>query len=349
MNLVFQRNVVPADMAADLRSMPKVDIHVHLEGATDAETVWEMSRRNGIPLPAGSLDEWCTYYQFRDFPHFAEIYVTATACMRTPEDYTAMVRSFLRNQAAQNVLYSEAYFSPQHHLRKGLSVSQILDALERGAEEGERESGSRVRFIADVSREMTQDLEGVLPFALAGRERNGLFVALGIGGIEVGYPAELFTDIFAQARAAGLHVIAHAGETGPASSVWGAIRSLEAERIGHGVRSLDDPALIEYLRQTRLPLEVCPNSNYCLKVVDADQPHPIRHLVDAGVYVTLNSDDPAMFSTDLNNEYLTLAGQGFSWEELWQLNLNTLEASFLPAADKARYRERWQAFVRSIE
>jgi len=332
-------------MALQLCAMPKVDIHVHLEGATDAETVWEMSRRNGIRLPASSLDEWRAFYEFKDFPHFAEVYIAAANCMRTAEDFSAMVRSFLRNQAAQNIRYSEAYFSPQHHLRKGLAAAEILDALEKGADEGERQYGSRVRFIADVSREMSQDIECVLPFALAGRERDGLFVALGIGGQEVGYPAELFADIFADARAMGLHVLAHAGETGPASSVWGAIRSLKAERIGHGVRSLEDRALIDYLRRTQLPLEVCPTSNYCLKVVDAHEPHPIRRLTDAGVYVTLNSDDPAMFSTDLNHEYLALAGQGFSWRELWRLNLNTLEASFIPAPEKQAFRAEWQSFA----
>ncbi len=345
MNQVPQSTAVSPDLAARLRSMPKAEIHVHLEGATDAETVWEMAKRNRIPLPAASLDEWQAFYVFRDFPHFAEVYITATAAMRTPDDYYSMVVSFLKNQAAQNIRYSEAYFSPQHHLRKGIPVPELLDALERGAEDGRRKHGSVVRFIADISREMAEGQEEVLPFALAGRERNDLFVALGIGGMEVGYPAELFTDVFAQARDAGMHVIAHAGETAGAESVWGAIRSLKAERIGHGVGSVADVSLLEYLRKTQLPLEVCPNSNYCLKVADMDKPHPVRELVDAGVYVTLNSDDPPMFSTDLNNEYLTLAGQGFTWEELWKLNLNTLEASFLSEAEKSAYRNEWRSFA----
>jgi adenosine deaminase len=127
--------------------------------------------------------------------------------------------------------------------------------------------------------------------------------------------------------------------------VWGALRSLRAERIGHGIRSLEDPELIAYLRETQVPLEVSPNSNYRTKLVPAGAPHPIRALIDAGVYVTLNSDDPPMFSTDLNNEYVTLAGQGFSFEELWQLNLNTLEASFLPEDEKAVLRAEWAAFA----
>lgn len=324
--------------------MPKVEIHVHLEGATDAETVWEMSQRNRLPLPVDSLEEWQAFYEFRDFPHFARVYVTATSCMLSPEDYSSMVESFLRRQAAQNIRYSEAYFSPQLHLNRCLSAQQILDALEAGAKAGLRKYGSAVRFIADISREIPEGLEEVLPFALAGRDRNGLFVGLGVGGIEVGHPAERFAEIFARARDAGLHVVAHAGETDGPASVWGAIRSLEAERIGHGIRSLEDNHLMEHLRRTQLPLEVSPNSNYCLKAVDLEAPHPIRRLFDAGVCVTLNSDDPAMFSTDLNNEYLTLAGQGFSWEELWRMNLQTLEASFLPEEEKAAYLVEWLAF-----
>jgi adenosine deaminase len=328
--------------------MPKVEIHVHLEGATDAEAVWEMARRNGVALPVGTLEEWLAFYEFRDFPHFATVYVTAISSMRTPEDYSAMVESFLENQASQNVRYSEAYFSPQHHLGRNLSAGEILDALEQGAEAGRRKHGSRVRFIADVSRELRQGEEEVLAFAAAGLERNGLFVALGLGGIEVGNPPERFTGVFERAREAGLRLVAHAGETDGPASVWGAIHSLRAERIGHGVRSLDDESLIAYLRRTQLPLEVSPNSNYRLKVVPMTEPHPIRGLVDAGVFVTLNSDDPPMFSTDLNNEYTTLAGQSFTWEELWRLNLNTLEASFLPEPEKESFRTEWQAFAEGI-
>lgn len=342
---VYQSTSVPAELAERLRAMPKVEIHVHLEGAVDAETIWEMSVRNSVPMPVNTLEEWRGFYEFRDFPHFAHVYTTAARCIRTPEDYSAMVVSFLRHQADQNIRYSEAYFSPQHHLRKGLSVQQVLDALEAGADEGRRKHGSTVRFIADVSREMRRDLDQVLPFTLAGMERGGLFAALGIGGIEVGNPPERFAGIFREARKAGLHVVAHAGETDGPASVWGALRSLRAERIGHGVRSVEDPLLLEHLRETQVPLEVSPNSNYCLKATPADQPHPIRTLFDAGVNVTLNSDDPAMFSTSLNNEYITLAGQGFSWDELWQLNLATLEASFLPDGEKAAYRQEWLAFA----
>jgi adenosine deaminase len=145
-----------------------------------------------------------------------------------------------------------------------------------------------------------------------------------------------------------LRVVAHAGETTGPAGVWGALQQLQAERIGHGVRALEDPQLVSHLKQTQIPLEVSPVSNYCLKVVPENRPHPIRLLVEQGVYVTVNSDDPPMFSTSLTNEYLLLAKQGFTWAELWQLNLNALHASFLAEDDKASYGREWQAFAQEV-
>jgi adenosine deaminase len=176
----------------------------------------------------------------------------------------------------------------------------------------------------------------------------GVVVGLGLGGREVGHPPEGFADVYAEARRQGLRVVAHAGETAGAASVRGALDSLGAERIGHGVRCLEDPALVEWLRAGRVPLEVCPTSNYRLGVVPPGRPHPIRRMVDAGLCCTLNSDDPPMFGTDLAGEYGLLAGQGFTWEELWRLNLNTLEATFLPEGEKEVCRREWAAFVASL-
>jgi len=336
---------VPAELADQLRRMPKVEIHVHLEGATDADTVWEMAQRNGVTLPAHSPEQWREHYEFRDFEHFIEVYLTATGCMHTVEDYHSMVLSFARRQAAQNVRYSEAYFSPDLHLGRRLPASAILDALEAGVRDAEREHGTRVRFLADISRHLPEDPDAVVDFAIDGHARDGLFLAIGIGGIEIGYPPELFVDHFERARSAGLRTVAHAGETAGPESVWGALRSLQAERIGHGVRSLDDPELVAHLAEHRVPVEVSPVSNYRLHVVPRDQLHPIRELHDAGVNVSVNSDDPPMFSTDLNREYLLLAEQGFTWEELWRLSRQALEASFLDEAGKAELRDEWDRFA----
>jgi adenosine deaminase len=337
--------VSPA-LATQLQAMPKVEIHVHLEGATDAETTYCMAQRNQVTLPVTSLQEWKSCYQFRDFAHFIEIYHTASRCMQTPEDFALMVDQFLKNQSQQNIRYSEAYFSPALHYGK-LTNEEILNALVVGAATGEAKYGSRVKFIIDLSRQFPHQQNHVLDFALQGQEK-GVVIGFGIGGPEIGYPPESYAETFAQARSQGLRVVAHAGETEGSQSIWGAINSLQAERIGHGVRCLEDAELVEALCQMQTPLEISPQSNYCLGIVPLDQSHPIRQMLDAGLYCTLNSDDPPMFSTNLNNEYLTLAAQGFSWAELWQLNLNTLEATFLSEIEKNAYRAEWQAFLQNL-
>lgn len=322
---------------ARIAAMPKTEIHIHLEGATSAETYFEIARRNGIELPVHELPQWQEFFHFRDFNHFIEVYVTSTKMLRTAADYELLVRRFAAQQAALNVKYTEAFVSCSL-VPQGAASKDFLDALRRGIEAGERESGVRIALIADISRELPDSRHRVVQLAIDGRKR-GVFIGLGLGGPEVGFPPELFADAYAAARHAGLHVVAHAGETGGARSIRGALDTLHAERIGHGVQSLEDDDLMERLRREGTPLEVCPQSNYRLGVAKPGEPHPIRALFDAGVRCTLNSDDPAMFETDINREYLTLAEQGFTWEELQQLNVNTLEATFLSDADKRALKE----------
>lgn len=323
-----------------IQAMPKAEIHVHLEGATTAATIYELAQRNQVELPVASAEEWQAFYQFRDFDHFVEVYIMALQCMRSPEDYALMVERFIQQQAEQNVRYSEVFISDSQHVRK-IPDDELVDAIAIAAEASEKKYGSRVKFIADISREQPHTQTRVLEFALQGKKR-GIFIGLSIGGIEVGFPPDLFTETYAEARQQGLRLVAHAGEVEGAQSIWGAIEHLQVERIGHGIRCLEDPALIEVLRQRQIPLEVSPQSNYRLRLIQPNHPHPIRQMVDAGLYCTLNSDDPAMFSTSLTHEYLTLATQGFSWDELWQLNLNTLEATFLSQTEKENYRKEWQ-------
>jgi adenosine deaminase len=323
-----RRMPIDPDLARRLTAMPKVEIHVHLEGATDAGTIFEMAQRNHVELPAASLEDWKRFYEFRDFNHFIEVYITASRCMCTPQDYARMCEQFLKRQAEQNISYSEVTFTPSLHLKK-LSQAELLSALGEGSASGHAQYGTSMQMIADISRhtDSPETQKRTLEFALAGKDR-GLFIGLGLGGKEIGFPPEQFADIFAEARRQGLHVVAHAGETDGPASIRGAIESLRAERIGHGVRCLEDLALVELLRERRIPMEVCPQSNYCLGVVKRGEAHPIRRMMDAGLFCTLNSDDPPMFSTSLTNEYLLLAEQGFSWQELWELSENTRRAAF---------------------
>jgi adenosine deaminase len=322
--------------------MPKVELHVHLEGATDADTVWAMARRNSTPLPAATPDAWREFYAFRDFDHFIEVYTAAARAMCTPEDWAFMAERFAAGQAAQRVLYTEAFLSASLML-EALPPEALLDALAAGVAAGEARHGVRVRFIPDIARHVPHTQRAVLDFATLGRDR-GLFLGLGLGGPEVGFPPELFRDTYAEARRRGLRVVAHAGETVGAASVRGAVEALGAERIGHGVRCLEDPAVVDVLRERQIPLEVCPTSNYRLKIVADGTPHPMRALVDAGLVCTVNSDDPPMFGTTLVDEYRLLARQGFSWDELWALNRNALDAAFLPDADRRALRATLDAW-----
>lgn len=337
---------ISPELAARLRAMPKVEIHVHVEGATDAETFYQIAQQNHVELPTSSLAEWKSFFEFRDFSHFIQVYAAAVQCLQTPEDYVLMIERFYKRQAEENIRYTEAFLSASFLTQK-FQDDEILDAIAAGRSAGEANYHCQINFIPDIAREVPDSQDRVLEFVVKGKER-GLFVGLGVGGLEVGYPPELFTETFAQARRQGLRLVAHAGEAVGAESIWGAVNTLKPERIGHGIRCLDDPNLVEVLRHHQIPLEVSPQSNYCLGVVERGEPHPIRKMVDAGLYCTVNSDDPAMFSTSLTNEYLTLAAQGFSWEELWQLNLNTLEATFLDEVEKDKYRAEWQQFTRSL-
>lgn len=344
MDTIYTNTPVSPELAARLRAMPKIELHVHMEGASDAATVWELARRNRVNLPAPTLEEWQAMYAFRDFNHFIEIYHLAAACIKTPDDIAFLTERFLAQQAQHNVRYCEAFISASLMLER-FCADEIIPSLMEGVRHGEKKHNTKIRFIPDIARHEPETRFQVLEFVLKGKEK-GLFIGIGLGGIEKGYPPELFSDVYVEARRQGLRLIAHAGETEGPASVWGAIRSLHAERIGHGIRAVDDEALLKYLAETRLPLDVSPHSNYRLKVVPLDQPHPIRTLVDKGVFVTVNSDDPAMFSTDLTQEYVLLAGQGFTWEELWQLNRNAIEASFLGEGEKAACRAEWQAFAK---
>jgi len=332
-----------AELEARLRSMPKVEIHVHLEGAQLPETIWRLAEKNGVTLPAASLDDWKRFYEFENFNHFIQVYLACSRCMVTADDFAEMTEDFHRYQASQNIVYTEAFLSASLLVDK-LPRRELFDALRRGCEAGRAKYGVEVRFIPDIARNFPQSQQAVLDFTIAGFE-EGLFLGLGLGGIEQGFPPEMFTDVFAAARSAGLRVIAHAGEAAGAPSVRGAVDSLHAERIGHGIRCLEDADTVALLRERRIPMEVCPVSNYRTGVVARGAKHPIFQMIDEGLFCTVNSDDPPMFSTSLTNEYLYLAAEGMSWETLWQLNRNAIDAAFLNDAEKAALHARFDAFA----
>ncbi len=338
------RSSIPLEQRFEL--MPKAEIHVHLEGATDAETSFLIARRNDAPLPVATLEEWRSYFAFRDFPHFINVYRATTDTIRTEDDLALMIAQFYVSQARQNIRYTECFMSMSLHLRR-LPASAILDALAQGMERGMTATDARVAFIADISREDVGTQQAVLELALRGQKR-GLIIGLGLGGLEADFPPRLFGETYKAAEAAGLHVVAHAGEVVGHESIREAVDELNVVRIGHGIRVAESPAFMAEMRERGIVFEVCPVSNYALGATPKDAPHPIRAMVDAGLRCTLNSDDPSMFSTTLSAQYAVLAGQGFSWDELWALNCATLDATFMPEEQKAVYRREWEAFRSSV-
>jgi adenosine deaminase len=338
--------VLPSEnLARQISAMPKVELHVHLEGATSPELIFKMARRNHLSLPVDTIEAWKQFYAFRDFNHFIEIYLLTINCMQTPLDFKDMVIDFMGRQAAQNIRYSEVFISSALHIQR-LPGDEILAALKEGMQAGQQQHRVEMALIPDISRETCTEKdiqEEVLEFALKAKEL-GIGLGMGIGGKEIGYPSSLYRDVFAEARRQGLHCVAHAGETGDHVVMRDVLDVLQPERIGHGVHALGDAGLVKTLCERQIPLEVSPQSNYCTRVVQGDAPHPIRGMVDAGLTCTVNTDDPSMFSTDLANEYLTLAAQGFSFDELWQLNLNGLRASFLSQEKKEALEQDWSAW-----
>lgn len=319
-----------------LRTMPKYELHVHIEGAADADTYFNIAQKNNIELPVKSMQDWQRFFEFRDFPHFIEVYTAAVNCLRTTDDYGLLIENFFKHQSEQNIVYSEAYLSATFIIER-FEDDAALDAIEAALKAGQDKYGCVVNLIPDIARMMPESQQRVLDFVIKGKQR-GLFIGLGLGGLEKGFPPGLFTETYEEARRAGLRTVAHAGEADGPESIWGAIDNLQVERIGHGIRCIEDPALVETLRSRQIPLEVCPVSNYCLGIVKQGEMHPIREMLDAGLNCCINSDDPAMFSTSLTNEYQMLASLGFSWPELQQLNQNALEFAFLDDGEKKQYR-----------
>lgn len=337
-----------------LRAAPKVELHVHLEGAIRPATLLELARRNRVELPADSVEGLRRWFVYRDFAHFVEIFVTATQCLRTAEDYELIVHEFGAEMARQNVRYAEVTFSPSTHVWMGRPWETVFRGLTRGRERAEAEFGVRIRWIFDIVRNVSEPAT-LLPKAdfVAGVAIEGMrdgVVALGLGGMEDGAPPEPFAPRFERARAAGLGSVPHAGEHGGPDSVWGAVRSLGAVRIAHGVRAIEDPALVEHLVEQRIPLEVCPTSNVCLGVYPDLIAHPLRALHEAGVTVTINSDDPPLFNTTLNDEVALLAGPfGFDVEAIDEILLNAVRSALLPLEERRSLEAAFRAEMTALK
>ncbi len=308
----------------DLLTLPKVDLHVHLEGSMRASTVVELADRYGVVLPEGLREG---RYEFRDFRHFIDEWVAGLRCLRTPEDLRRIAVEFCEDEAAQGVRYAEVSFSLPDHREWLADWDEALLAVLHGLREGEREFGIRCRVYVDVVRGIDLALSR-RAMRTAVRFRDEGVIGIGLGG-EERFGPEPYAEIFREARAAGLRSIPHAGETHAPESIRGAIDALGADRIGHGIRVLEDPELVREVRARGIAFDVCPTSNLMTRSVPSLAEHPLPAMLDAGLTCTLASDDPSMFASPISAEYEVCRWAfGFDDERLAELARAGVQASF---------------------
>lgn len=328
---------IDPNLASFITQLPKVELHLHLEGAVRPETLLELSQnKSGL---RGKVDEWIAtrqaqQFRYGNFREFLLAFKLVSLLIETPQDYALATTRLIEWLAQQNVRYAEIIFAAGVVLWKKQSVDAVFAAVAEAAEQAQARTGVRVRWIFDAIRHFGVDhAREVLGWAARFRTQGVL--ALGIGGDEAGGPARLFPDVFREARDLGLHTVAHAGEACGPESIRDAVELLGAERIGHGLTAIQDASVMAMLRERQIPLEVCPTSNVSTGLIPRFEDHPLPKLLDAGLVVTLNSDDPAMFGTSLQQEFLT-AGQCFhlSRETLTGLCRDAIQASFLSEQEK---------------
>jgi len=332
--------------------MPKVELHVHLEGSTRPETLLRLAERNGVILPANDTESIRNWYQFRDFPHFVEVYVQTSKCIRTPEDIELLATEFIAEQVRQNVLYSEVTFTASTIEKyAGIPWNEQIDALNR-ARAAAGAQGENCQFIIDIVRgDPVEKAEQVLEW-VAGHLGNGV-CALGLAG-EERLGTAVYAEVFMEAQRRGVPVVAHAGETVGPESIRECLELAKAVRIGHGVRCLEDPALTKELVEQQIHLEVCPSSNVCLGVFPSLAEHPLPRMLDEGLNVSVNSDDPPMFSTSLTDEWDRVAREfDFSADIAFSILQNSINAALISPDRKAtlrqQFREQFSAALDSEE
>lgn len=324
------------DIQELIRRMPKAELHLHIEGTLEPELMFALARRNNVKLRFNSVEEVREAYNFHNLQSFLDIYYEGAQVLVHEQDFYDLARAYLDKVAKENVRHVEIFFDPQTHTQRGIAFETVIKGLHRALTDAEHLYGMTSRmilcFLRDLSAEdAMKTLEQALPF-------KQWITAVGLDSAEVGNPPEKFQAVFARARNEGLLTVAHAGEEGPPDYIWQALDLLKVKRVDHGVRSLEDARLMERLRTERIPLTVCPLSNIKLCVFDAIENHNIKLLLDAGLCVTVNSDDPAYFGGYVTENYLAIQrALKLSPAQMIQLARNSFEASFIPDADKQRY------------
>lgn len=329
---------------AFIAGLPKAELHVHHVGSASPAVVAQLAERHPGTVPADP-ELLADYFRFRDFAHFIEVYLSVVDLIRTGEDVRLLTYEVARELAAQNVRYAELTVTPYTSVVRGIAAPELVEAIEDARVAAERDLGIALRWIFDIPGELGLDgAEGTLRIALDHGPSS--LVGFGLGGPEIGVPRPQFRPYFDAARAAGLHSVPHAGETTGPETVWAALHDLGAERIGHGTSAVQDPELLGYLSRHEIPVEVCPTSNVATGAVAELAEHPIIAMVEAGVRVTVNSDDPPMFATSLNQEY-SIAGRLLGLDDVGVGNLakTAVRASFAERPDQDRLLAEIDAYL----
>jgi adenosine deaminase len=322
-----------------LQAMPKAELHIHIEGSLEPELIFELAQRNSVSLAYPTVEALRQAYAFTDLQSFLDIYYAGASVLLTEQDFYDMTAAYLRRAHADNVRHAEIFFDPQTHTARGVPFATVINGIWRACADSPIGASLILCFLRHLSEEEAiATLEEAKPF------RDKL-VGVGLDSSELGHPPEKFARVFARARELGLHPVAHAGEEGPPAYIESALDILNVERIDHGVRCLDDPALVERLVREGVPLTVCPLSNIKLRVFDVMGSHNLRRLLDAGLVATVNSDDPAYFGGYVNANYLAaFEALPLELRHARQLAHNSFAAAFLEDEQKRAYRAEVDAF-----
>lgn len=311
-----------------IRRLPKAELHLHIEGTLEPQMMFELADRNGYELPFPDVASVAAAYKFKNLQSFLDIYYQGAAVLQTPEDFHDLMGAYFDRAAADGVRHAEIFFDPQSHTERGVGFEVFMDGFRSGMADAESRHGISSSLILCFLRHLGGDA-ALATIREAEPHLDGV-VAVGLDSSELGYPPELYRDAYAHARELGLRAVAHGGEEGPPEYVVGALDVLGVERVDHGVRSLEDPDLVDRLRRERIPLTVCPLSNVALRVVDRVADHPLPKMMEEGLLVSVNSDDPAYFGGYVGENYFALADDlGFGEQRLAMLAANSIESSFL--------------------
>lgn len=323
--------------------IPKAELHLHIEGTLEPELAFALAERNGVELAFADAAALREAYAFTDLQSFLDLYYELTAVLRTERDFTDLADAYLKRAQTDGVRHAEIFFDPQAHTARGVSFDVVVNGLHSALSAGRERYGISSGLIMCFLRD--QSAESAFETLAAAEKHLDKIVAVGLDSAEVGHPASKFAAAYERARELGLRCVAHAGEEGPAQSVREALDVLKVERIDHGIRSLEDPDLVERLRDERIPLTVCPFSNVRLRVVDHLGFHPLKRMLEAGLVATVNSDDPAYFGGYLQENFDGVAAAlELSDDQIFTLARNSFEASFLDEETRAQYLAELAAY-----